>query len=83
MWGPGSNATFGWEKSGVLDSLAVKPSFGPAVQAGAAVRLSDRIGLDAGVRWNSQTTDIEGEGGPYASLKVHPIALGVGLGFWF
>jgi outer membrane protein W len=61
----------------------VKPSLGPAVQAGAILRLSDRVGLDAAIRWNSQTTDIEGDGIPYASLKIHPIALALGLGFWF
>ena len=81
--GAGLNLTIAWEKSGVLDSLDVKPSLGPAVQAGAAVRLSDRMDLEAAIRWNSQTTDIEGDGSPYASLKVHPIALALGLGFWF
>ena len=81
--GAGLNVTVTWEKSGVLDSLDVKPSIGPAVYAGATLRLTDYIGLEAAIRWNSQTTDIEGDGIPYASLKVHPLALSFGLGFRF
>jgi outer membrane protein len=81
--GAGLNLTVAWEKSGVLDSMDVSPSPGAALQLGADLDLSPAILLNFDLRWNALSVDIENRSVPYASLKVDPIALGLGLGFRF
>lgn len=81
--GAGLNLTVAWEKSGVLDSLDVSPHLGGAIQVGALWPLSHRVAFNTDLRWNTLETDITGPTGRYALLKVHPIALGLGLEFAF
>ncbi|HEX6616632.1 MAG TPA: hypothetical protein VF046_10025 [Gemmatimonadales bacterium] len=58
-------------------------SGGPAVQLGADVDLSSSALLNANLKWNSMTVDLESGGTPLTSLKVDPPSLGVGVGFRF
>jgi outer membrane protein len=81
--GAGVNLTVAWEKSGVLDSLDMAGSVGPAVQAGADVGLSARTLLNVDLRWNTLTADLETAGTRLTRLKMNPLSLGVGLGFRF
>ena len=81
--GGGINFTTAWEKSGVLDSMDVKPHLGPAIELGLDLDLSPATLLHFALRWNALTTEIENGGTPYASLKVDPITLGLGIGFRF
>ena len=81
--GLGVNATFAWEKSGVLDSVDMQPSFGPAIQVGADFDLSPQVLLNADVRWNRLPADLENNGVPFTQLRMDPLALGAGLGFRF
>jgi outer membrane protein len=77
--GAGLNLTVAWEKSGALDSLDVRPHLGGALQLGALFPLSSRVALNTDLRWNTLETDIQGSLGRLALLKVHPIALGLGV----
>lgn len=81
--GVGVNATFAWEKSGVLDSLDMKPSFGPAIQIGADLDLSPQVLLNADLKWNRLRADLENGGVPLTSIRMDPLALGAGVGFRF
>lgn len=81
--GGGVTFTTAWEKSGVLDSMDVKPHLGPAVDLGLDFDLSPTALLNFAVRWNGLTTDIENDGVRYTSITVNPITLGVGVGFRF
>jgi outer membrane protein len=81
--GAGVNVTAAWEKSGVLDSMDVKPHVGPSLQVGANLDLSTDLFLNFDLRWNTLTTDIENRGVRYTSLRIDPIALGIGLGVRF
>ena len=81
--GVGVNATFAWEKSGVLDSVDMKPSFGPAIQIGADLDLSPLVLLNADLKWNRLRADLENAGVPLTSIRMDPLALGVGVGFRF
>jgi outer membrane protein W len=79
--GAGANVTFFWEKSGVLDADDVSPSVGPVVQAGVDIALSPSVLLNIDFKWNASETDINADGTKIASIKIHPSALGLGLGF--
>ena len=81
--GVGVNATFAWEKSGVLDSVDMKPSFGPAIQIGADLDLSPQVLLNADLKWNRLRADLEIAGVPFTSIRMDPVALGAGVGFRF
>jgi outer membrane protein len=81
--GLGVNATFAWEKSGVLDSVDMQPGFGPAIQIGADLDLSSQVLLNADLRWNRLRADLENKGVPLTGIRLDPLALGVGLGFRF
>ena len=81
--GAGLTFTTAWEKSGVLDSMDVKPHLGPAIDLGLDYDLSGSVLMNLALRWNALTTDIENGGVRYASLTVNPITLGIGLGFRF
>ncbi|MEZ4584867.1 MAG: OmpW family outer membrane protein [Gemmatimonadales bacterium] len=82
--GVGGNLTVVWEKAGVLDSMEVSPSLGPALQAGVDVRLSEYLVFNADFRWNAMRTDLDAPGGPrFARLLIDAASLGVGLGVRF
>ena len=81
--GVGVNLTVAWEKSGALDSVDMAGSLGPAVQLGTDVDLSSSALLNANLKWNSMTADLERGGTPLTSLNVDPLSLGVGVGFRF
>jgi len=82
--GIGGNLTVAWEKAGVLDSMEVSPSLGPALQAGVDVRLSDYLVLNADFRWNAMRTDIDAPAGArFVRLLIDAASLGVGLGVRF
>ena len=81
--GVGVNATFAWEKSGVLDSVDMKQSFGPAIQVGADFDLSPQVLLNADLKWNRLRADLQNDGVPLTSIRMDPLALGVGVGFRF
>ena len=78
--GVGGNLTVAWEKAGVLDSMEVSPSLGPAVQAGGDLRLSDYLALNADFRWNVMRTNIDAPGGTRLTrLLIDAASLGVGI----
>jgi outer membrane protein len=81
--GAGINGTYFWERSGRLDSHDLSPTIGPAVQLGADFVLSPSMFLNADFRWNSSETDVEAKGKHYATLRIHPASLGLGVGFRF
>jgi outer membrane protein W len=81
--GLGVNATFAWERSGVLDSVDMQPSFGPAIQIGTDLDLSPQVLLNADLKWNRFRADLENGGVPFTSIRMDPLALGVGVGFRF
>ncbi|MGE0555143.1 MAG: OmpW family protein [Gemmatimonadales bacterium] len=82
--GVGGNLTVAWEKAGVLDSMEVSPSLGPALQAGVDLRLSDYLVFNADFRWNAMRTEIDAPRGPrLARLLIDAASLGVGLGVRF
>jgi outer membrane protein len=79
-FGAGGNVTFGWEKSGVLDPMALSTAFGPALQAGFDVDLSNYAVLNVDYRWNTMRTDLKSAGARIATLSIDPAAIGVGIG---
>lgn len=81
--GAGVNVTVAWEKSGVLDSVDMKGSVGPALELGTDVDLSASALLNFDLRWNSFEAKLESGGSPLANLKIDPLSLGVGVGFRF
>lgn len=80
-FGIGANLTLAWEKTGVLDSMNVGPSGGIAAELGTDFALSERLLLNVDLRWNSQTSELSNGGDSYAKLHVHPLTIGIGLGF--
>lgn len=96
--GAGVNFTAAWEMSGFLDTYDVEPHIGPALQAGVDIRLGSSPGvhvpgldvtvgpsamLNVDVRWNGLTADITHGEEDFASVKVDPMTLGVGIAFAF
>lgn len=81
--GAGVNGTYFYERSGRLDSHDFTPTIGPAVQVGADFVLSPSMFLNADLRWNGSETDVEDRDVQYATLRIHPASLGLGVGFRF
>lgn len=81
--GAGINATIFWEKSGALNSSDIAPSFGPAVHAGVDIDLSDSLRLNVDVRASRLRAQIEGDTERPATLRIDPLAMGVGLALQF
>ena len=81
--GAGVSATFAWEKSGALDSTDMKGSLGPALQLGADFVLSPNLVLNADLKWNRTRLDLTNGGAPLTDIRLDPVSLGLGLGFWF
>lgn len=81
--GAGVNVTAVWEKSGALDSSNLSPRVGPAVVLGSDWRLTDRSTLNLDVRWNTLTLEIDDFIQPPPSVKVDPLAIGLGVGLRF
>ena len=82
--GAGLNVTVFYEKSGMLDSTDLTPGVGFAVQVGLDIAVGRRALVNLDVRWNQLETDLEGEDGSrIARLNIHPLTVGVGLGFRF
>jgi len=79
--GGGANFTFAWEKTGVLDSLGVSPSLGPAAQAGVDLRLSSYVLFNVDVSWNFEQLDLETATRQIVQLDIDPLTLSVGAGF--
>jgi outer membrane protein len=81
--GAGGNLTFCWEKSGVLNSTDLPPSFGPALQLGTDLNISKCMFMNFEIGWNSLQMDILSGGDKISNLKMDPINLGIGLGYKF
>jgi outer membrane protein len=81
--GAGANLTVFWEKSGLLDSVDLAPTVGPALERGADFDLSPATFLNVDFRWNSSKTDIEERGTKIATLRIHPSSFRAGIGFRF
>ncbi|MDO8835389.1 MAG: OmpW family outer membrane protein [Vicinamibacterales bacterium] len=81
--GVGANVTVSWEKSGALDSTDLTPGVGLALQLGTDIVVSRRAMLNVDVRWNQLETDLESDGRKTAHLEIHPLSIGIGLGFRF
>jgi outer membrane protein len=81
--GAGLNLTVAWEKSGTLDSVDMKGSVGPAVQAGVDIDLGPRALLNVDLQWNTLNAKLENGGTRLTDLKIDPLRLGVGIGFLF
>jgi outer membrane protein len=79
--GGGANVTMAWEKSGVLDTLDVAHSVGPAVQAGADIRVSPAVVVNADITWYLHRTGISAQGARIVSLRLDPLVLSAGVGF--
>lgn len=78
--GVGANFTVFWEKTGALNSDDVSPSFGPALQLGTDFDLSPSTVFSVDVKWNLLETDIEEDGTRMATLEIHPMSFGLGVG---
>jgi len=61
--GAGLNATFLYEKSGMLDSTDLTRGFGLAVQGGLDIAVGRRGLVNIDLRWNQLETDLEAEDG--------------------
>jgi outer membrane protein W len=81
--GAGANLAVFWEKSGLLDSVDLVPTVGPALERGADFDLSPATFLNVDFRWNSSKTDIEERGTKIATLRIHPSSFRAGIGFRF
>jgi len=81
--GAGVNLTVAWEKSGVLDSLDMPGSVGPALQVGTDVDLSSYALLNVDLRWNTLRAELDNAGTRFTRLKIDPVSLGIGVGFRF
>jgi outer membrane protein len=81
--GAGVSATFAWEKSGALDSTDMKGSLGPALQLGADFGLSPNVILNTDLKWNRTRLNLTNGGAPLTDIRLDPVSLGLGLGFWF
>jgi outer membrane protein W len=81
--GLGGNLTVAWEKSGSLDSLDVKASVGPVIQAGVDLQISPRGMLTFDARWNSQRLRVWRQTSRLFTIKVDPLTLGLGVGLKF
>jgi outer membrane protein len=81
--GAGVSATFAWEKSGVLDSTDMEGSVGPALQVGADFRLASTVVLNTDLKWNRTRLDLANGDTRLAEIRLDPVSLGVGVGFWF
>jgi len=81
--GIGANVTVFWEKSGALDSTDLSPGVGLALQLGTDIVVSRRAMLNVDIRWNQLETDLESDGRKMAHLEIHPLSIGIGLGFRF
>jgi len=87
--GAGVNYTaFFTEKhpAGVVNSIRYESTFGPALQAGANVPLSDRLTLNFDVKkiWIEPTVKIDTAlGAVHADAKINPIVTFVGVGYKF
>ena len=81
--GAGVNVTGTWEKSGDLDSAHVTPKVGPALVVGSDWLLGGRSTLNLDVRWNTLRVEMDHIPSPPPSIKVDPLALGVGVGVRF
>lgn len=81
--GAGVNLTVAWEKSGLLDSVDMAGSVGPALQVGADLDLSSYALLNVDLKWNSLTADLSNAGTRLASIQMDPLTLGIGVGFRF
>lgn len=79
--GAGLNVTVTWEKSGALDSSEVPSTLGPAVALGADFPISTNVAFNLHLAWNTLTVDIEDYTDPTPSMKIDPLALGLGLTF--
>lgn len=81
--GAGANFTVYWEKTGELDSTDVSPSVGPAVQLGTDIDVASAMVLSLDIRWNLLETEIDSSDGHIATLKIHPMSFGAGVGVRF
>jgi outer membrane protein W len=77
----GANVTLFWEKSGSLDSADASTSIGPAAGAGLDCRLSESTFLTFDFTWVASTTKVTNNGARLATIRLHPTALSIGLGF--
>ncbi len=81
--GAGVNLTVAWEKSGALDSNAVSPGVGPAVQLGADFDLGPAMLWTLEARWNAHRTELRSGSTKPVSLTLDTVVLGTGVGFRF
>lgn len=81
--GAGVNLTPTWEKSGSLDSSDIATTIGPLIAVGAEFPVSPNALVEATIRWNAATVEIEEFRTPAPSIDLDPLALGLGLGFRF
>jgi outer membrane protein len=81
--GAGVNLTVAWEKSGLLDSIDMRGSVGPAIQAGTDVDLSSSAVLNVDLKWNKMTASLETAGTRLTRIRIDPLSLGIGAGFRF
>jgi outer membrane protein len=79
--GAGVHLTMAWEKSGVLDTMDVAHSVGPAVQAGADIRVSPAVAVNADITWYLHRTEVSTQGARIVSLRLDPLVLSAGVGF--
>ncbi len=79
----GGNATFCWEKSGILNSTDLSTSLGAALAFGVDVDLSSLLIYNFNFGWNSMRTDITNDGVTIAKLTMDPVLIGMGIGFKF
>ena len=81
--GAGVNLTVAWEKSGTLDSVDMKGSVGPAVQAGVDIDLASDALLNVDLEWNTFTAKLQNGGTRLTDLQIDPLTLAIGVGFHF
>ncbi|MFN7965044.1 MAG: OmpW family outer membrane protein [Acidobacteriota bacterium] len=81
--GLGLNATFFYGKSGLIDSLKLSTSFGPAAQLGADWKITERTYLNFDVKYIGIKTDVKSEGNKIGEVKINPLVIGFGVGWKF
>lgn len=81
--GAGVNATFVWEKSGILDRTHPPASYAPVVQLGTDIAVSRRAVLNFDVTWHPQDVEFADFGETEPTASIDPLAVGLGLGVAF
>lgn len=77
--GAGIDLTVTWERSGALDSTHEPTRAAPMLQLGLDWSWTDRTALNLDARWHPLTVKVEDFAPETPSVRLDPLALGMGL----